>query len=141
MQNSSTVCQELKDITSRLAALTTRLEQDTAVPTDTPRAEQWLESFDADMCADLFKALANNERLKILRSLGMESSYFAQLLQLTKLDNSPLRFHLTVLKDVNLISQERFRGKYAITRLGRQALVMASYFFKHMQQQEMRNDE
>jgi len=92
---------------------------------------------DVTLCADLFKALSNEERLKLLTALGREDHYFAQLIELSNLDNSPLRFHLTILKEVNLISQERFRGKYTITDLGRQALSISSYFFHLMCEQEV----
>jgi hypothetical protein len=89
-------------------------------------------AFDIATCADLFKALANEERLKLLVVLEGDDLYFSQLVEATKLDHSPLRFHLTVLRDVSLISQERFRGKYGITDLGRKALEMASYFYSVM---------
>jgi len=100
--------------------------------------QEELEHFEVEegVCADLFKALSNEERIKILKSLANGDQYFAQLKEITGLDHSPLRFHLTVLKDVNLISQERFRGKYSITELGRQALLMASSFFKLMRREE-----
>ncbi|HHN81777.1 MAG TPA: ArsR family transcriptional regulator [Methanomicrobia archaeon] len=89
-------------------------------------------SFDIATCADLFKALANEERLKLLVVLEGDDLYFSQLVEATTLDHSPLRFHLTVLRDVGLISQERFRGKYGITDLGKRALEMASYFYNVM---------
>ncbi|MHC1605035.1 MAG: ArsR/SmtB family transcription factor [Candidatus Methanofastidiosia archaeon] len=99
------------------------------------------KEFEEAVCADLFKSLANEERLKILKALNRGDMYFAQLMGISKLDHSPLRFHLTVLKDVNLITQERFRGKYIITELGVQALTMASYFFQKICSQKVKNDE
>ena len=87
---------------------------------------------DISVCADLFKALANEERLKLLNALRQEGQYFSQLIEITSLAHSPLRFHLMVLKDVNLIGQERFRGKYMITELGTQSLSVAKYFCKMM---------
>lgn len=141
MHDDDLVCKELKDMSARLTSLAKRMEKTTYSPEGIIPDFAPDDTIDIDMCADLFKALSNNERLKILRALGSDSSYFAQLLELTGLDNSPLRFHLTVLRDVNLITQERFRGKYMITRLGRQALAMASYFYKNMQKQEMHEHE
>ena len=96
-----------------------------------------LEDLDLNeiICADLFKALSNEERIKILKSLINGDQYFAQMKELTDLDHSPLRFHLTVLIDVNLVSQERFRGKYSITELGKQALIIASSFSKIMKKE------
>ncbi|HPR41883.1 MAG TPA: winged helix-turn-helix domain-containing protein [Candidatus Methanofastidiosa archaeon] len=84
------------------------------------------------VCADFFKALSNEERIKILKSLSKDDQYFAQLKEITGLDHSPLRFHLTVLMEVNLVGQERFRGKYSITELGKQTLIIASTFFRLM---------
>jgi len=102
----------------------------TKMDNDVPEEEIPLKSIDESVCADLFKALSNEERLKILKALFRENLYFAQLKEHTEMDHSPLRFHLTVLKDVNLIGQERFRGKYSITPLGNETLRIALSFNK-----------
>ena len=141
MQENEELYQEIREISERLSVVATKMEQADATPARMHGELMPKDLFDVELCADLFKALSNNDRLRILRSLGQDSSYFAQLSQLTGLDNSPLRFHLTVLKEVNLIAQERFRGKYMITKLGRQALAMASYFYMNMQKQEMHEHE
>ncbi len=141
MQENGEIYLEIKAISDRLSEVATKIGQ-TDTAQDLPYDEGVpIELIDVELCADLFKALSNDDRLRILRSLGQDSSYFAQLSQLTGLDNSPLRFHLTVLKEVNLINQERFRGKYMITRLGRQALAMASYFYINMQKQGVHEHE
>ncbi|MBN1786708.1 MAG: winged helix-turn-helix transcriptional regulator [Candidatus Methanofastidiosa archaeon] len=103
-------------------------------PEDLEKAAEDTDVYELDecVCADLFKALSNGERLRILKSLAKEDQYFAQLKELTNLDHSPLRFHLTVLMDVNLIDQERFRGKYSITELGKQILQIATSFYRLM---------
>jgi DNA-binding transcriptional ArsR family regulator len=125
-----------EDILTQLAEMKSDIEDikrhvvsDTHQVHDVPERTS---AFDIATCADLFKALANEERLKLLVVLEGDDLYFSQLVEATSLDHSPLRFHLTVLRDVSLISQERFRGKYGITDLGRRALEMASYFYSVM---------
>lgn len=114
-----------KDISYIKEMLSSRKLENVEVEEDIP-----LQSIDEGVCADLFKALSNEERLKILKALFKGDLYFAQLKEHTKMDHSPLRFHLTVLKDVNLIGQERFRGKYSITTLGNETLRIALSFNK-----------
>ena len=134
--------QPLASIHKELLNIQTRIGEVAAdIATEQRRVEPPFEGYrniplNEDLCADLFKALANAERLRILGMLGEAECYFAQLLERSKMDNSPLRFHLTVLKDVNLITQERFRGKYMITQLGSQALGMAAYFNKEIYEKQ-----
>jgi len=136
MQPLTSIHKELLNIQTRIGEVAADIEaaQDRRV---LPQEEKYRNiPLNEDICADLFKALANAERLKILGMLGEGECYFAQLLERSKMDNSPLRFHLTVLKDVNLITQERFRGKYMITQLGSQALGMAAYFNKEIYEKQ-----
>lgn len=82
------------------------------------------EVSDTDI-ANVLIPLANLERIKIMRQLSKGSKYFNELLRATALTNSPLRFHLKILLDAAYIKQERPRGKYTLTSLGKKALKMA----------------
>ncbi|MEA1993020.1 MAG: winged helix-turn-helix domain-containing protein [Euryarchaeota archaeon] len=83
--------------------------------------------FDEKFAEGILKALANEERLKILRGLYKGAKYFSELQERTGLDNSPLRFHLNSLKDVGLTDQERYRGKYQITTQGKIAVRVIEF--------------
>ena len=62
--------------------------------------------FDEEFAENILKSLANKERLKILKELYESAKYFSELLESTALDNSPLRFHLSSLKDTGFIDQD-----------------------------------
>jgi len=83
--------------------------------------------FDESFAENILKSLANKERLKILKELYGGAKYFSELLGCTKLDNSPLRFHLSSLKDTGFIDQERYRGKYLITTQGKIAVRVIDF--------------
>ncbi|HDM22652.1 MAG: winged helix-turn-helix transcriptional regulator [Methanomicrobia archaeon] len=83
--------------------------------------------FDEEFAENLLKALANKERLKILKDLYRSAKYFSELQESTELDNSPLRFHLSNLKETGFIDQERYRGKYLITTQGKIAVRVIDF--------------
>jgi len=72
--------------------------------------------------ATFLKALANEDRLKILFSLKAGSLYFSDLQSITGLGSGPLTHHLSRLQSEGLIIQERSRGKYVISPKGRRTL-------------------
>ncbi len=84
-------------------------------------------TFDEEFAEEILKALANKERLKILKELYGNAKYFSDLLECTGLDNSPLRFHLNSLRDARFIEQERYRGKYLITTQGKIAVRVIEF--------------
>jgi DNA-binding transcriptional ArsR family regulator len=85
--------------------------------------------FDPEKASEILKPLANSERLKILQSLYDEGKYFTDLVELTGLEHSPLRFHLSSLMDAGYAEQERYRGRYLITVHGKIALRLVGFLF------------
>ena len=85
--------------------------------------------FDPEKASEILKPLANSERLKILQSLYDEGKYFTDLVELTGLEHSPLRFHLSSLIDAGYAEQERYRGRYLITVHGKIALRLVGFLF------------
>lgn len=85
--------------------------------------------FDPEKAAEILKPLANAERLKILQALYTEGKYFTDLVELTGLEHSPLRFHLSSLMDVGYAEQERYRGRYLITVHGKIAVRLVGFLF------------
>lgn len=85
--------------------------------------------FDPDKASEMLKPLANSERLKILQALYGEAKYFTDMIDLTGLEHSPLRFHLSSLIDAGYAEQERSRGRYLITVYGKIALRLVGFLF------------
>jgi DNA-binding transcriptional ArsR family regulator len=83
--------------------------------------------FDPEKASEILKPLANNERLKILQALYSEGKYFTDLVEVTGLEHSPLRFHLSSLIDASYAEQERYRGRYLITVHGKIALRLVGF--------------
>jgi DNA-binding transcriptional ArsR family regulator len=85
--------------------------------------------FDPEKASNILKPLANAERLKILQGLYSEGKYFTDLVEITGLEHSPLRFHLSSLMDAAYAEQERSRGRYLITVYGKIALRLVGFLF------------
>lgn len=83
--------------------------------------------FDPEKASEILKPLANSERLKILKALYTEGKYFTDLVELTGLEHSPLRFHLSSLIDSGYAEQERYRGRYLIALHGKIALRLVGF--------------
>jgi DNA-binding transcriptional ArsR family regulator len=83
--------------------------------------------FDPETASSMLKPLANEERLKILQALYTEGKYFTDMVDLTGLEHSPLRFHLSSLIDAGYAEQERYRGRYLITVYGKIALRLVGF--------------
>ena len=83
--------------------------------------------FDPEKASEILKPLANSERLKILQALYAEGKYFTDLVEVTGLEHSPLRFHLSSLMDAAYAEQERYRGRYLITVYGKIALRLVGF--------------
>ena len=83
--------------------------------------------FDPEKASEVLKPLANNERLKILQALYTGGKYFTDLVEVTGLEHSPLRFHLSSLIDAGYAEQERYRGRYLITVQGKIALRLVGF--------------
>ena len=66
--------------------------------------------------ADVFKALGNPNRLLIVNALGTGEKCVADLTELVGLDISTVSNHLSVLRNVGLVSDER-RGTQAFYTL------------------------
>lgn len=78
--------------------------------------------------SDIFDALANEERLRILELLDEKSRYFVELREILGCSPSSLRLHLTKLMSQGLVGQEKSRGKYFITDKGRRVLRLVRRF-------------
>ncbi len=83
--------------------------------------------FNPENASEILKPLANNERLKILQALYSGGKYFTDLVEVTGLEHSPLRFHLSSLMDAGYAEQERYRGRYLITVQGKIALRLVGF--------------
>ncbi|MBU7031621.1 MAG: winged helix-turn-helix transcriptional regulator [Theionarchaea archaeon] len=85
--------------------------------------------FDPEKASNILKPLANAERLKLLQGLYEEGKYFTDLVEITGLEHSPLRFHLSSLMEAGYAEQERSRGRYLITVYGKIALRLVGFLF------------
>lgn len=109
---------EVQEITADLRALLS----------ETKKYTEYTE-FDSEKASELLKPLANAERLKILQALYSGGKYFTDMVELTGLEHSPLRFHLSSLIDAGYAEQERYRGRYLITVYGKIALRLVGFLF------------
>lgn len=89
-----------------------------------------VEVIEPEEAESLLKVLASADRIKILKFLFLEGKYFSQLQELTGLGPSPLSFHLTQLKESELIDQEQLRGRYVSTLKGRVTLSLVGYLVR-----------
>jgi len=77
----------------------------------------------------IVKALANENRFKILTQLYAESSTFKTLKEVTELEKSALANNLNKLLDVGLVEKSQ-HGIYAITEDGKKLLETLEAFIK-----------
>ena len=82
-----------------------------------------VENIDPEALADLFSVFSSPERISILRILYKSDRYFSEFESILDVGPSSLRHHLSKLLRFNLIVQERARGKYSISDLGKKVLV------------------
>ncbi len=57
-----------------------------------------------------FKALADNERRKILLSLRKKEMTAGKIVKLFSLSNTTISYHLLILKKANLISERKYKN-------------------------------
>ena len=78
-------------------------------------------------------AMGNEHRITILRELSWGGMYSSDLqVVLNEISPSTLSSHLDVLEQVGLIHQEKRRGRYLITMVGRTAIKMAAQIAKRV---------
>jgi ArsR family transcriptional regulator len=75
-----------------------------------------IKSKDGKAVSDIFKALADPARIKILEALGQRELCVCVLVDLTGLQYSALSYHLKQLKDVDLVTSDK-DGNYLIYSL------------------------
>ena len=89
--------------------------------------------FNEKQAAKLLEALANENRLKILKSLSRGGKYLKELQEeLPDISAGTLSSHLNVLEEAGLVVQEAVRGRYLITLPGRFALKMVSSLVRYL---------
>lgn len=116
-QPEPTVTEPLSEITADVRKILSEQKMDFT---------EYIE-FDPEKASNLLKPLANPERLKILQGLYHEGKYFTDLVEITGLEHSPLRFHLSSLMEAAYAEQERSRGRYLITVYGKIALRLVGF--------------
>lgn len=84
--------------------------------------------------AAIMSAMGNEHRITILRELSWGGMYSSDLQgALKEISPSTLSSHLDVLEQVGLIHQEKRRGRYLITMVGRIAIKMAAQIAKRVE--------
>ena len=96
----------------------------------TANLESLIKKIDPAEVSDAIVVLANPDRIKLLQLLYENDRYFSELEEKLRLGPSSLRHHLSKLLSGNLISQERSRGKYSITKRGIAALILIAYLYE-----------
>ena len=92
-----------------------------------------ITDFDEKEAAKILEALANENRLKILKSLSRRGKYLKELQEeLPDISAGTLSNHLNILEEAGLVVQEAVRGRYLITLPGRFALKMISNLMNYM---------
>ncbi|MCD6369138.1 MAG: helix-turn-helix domain-containing protein [Thermoproteales archaeon] len=87
--------------------------------------------FDEREVAKILDALANENRLKILKVLSTGGRYLKELQEeLPDISAGTLSSHLNILQEAGLVVQEAVRGRYLITILGRTALKIVNKLAK-----------
>ena len=95
----------------------------------TNRLKKLIKKIDPTEVSDAIVVLANPDRIKILQFLYGADRYFSELEEYLRLGPSSLRHHLSKLLNGGLITQERSRGKYSITKRGIAALILIAYLY------------
>ena len=96
--------------------------------------ENLINQLDPIEASKALAALANEARLYLLKLLFYQGRYFSELEELTRLNPSPLNFHLAKLINEGLVSQERSRGRYIITPRGRVVLGLITYLWSRIKE-------
>ncbi len=73
--------------------------------------------------------LNDKNRIHLLKALEREPRYHDELSQMTGLKGGQFRHHMTILKDNNLVIQERYRGRYILTPFGRSLLKLLEVLY------------
>ncbi|MGQ4891882.1 MAG: ArsR/SmtB family transcription factor [Candidatus Njordarchaeia archaeon] len=107
----------------------------------TANLETLIKKIDPAEVSDAIVVLANSDRIKLLQLLYENDRYFSELEEKLRLGPSSLRHHLSKLLAGNLISQERSRGKYSITKRGVAALILIAYLYEKILKKLNPNDE
>ena len=99
-----------------------------------------LRDFDEKKAVKLLEALANENRLKILKSLSRGGKYLRELQEeLPEISAGTLSSHLNILEEAGLVVQEVVRGRYLITIPGRFALKIVSDLVRYMGEFDVEN--
>jgi len=122
---------DLRSVVSKLFEQVERLRQEVSQlkaqkRIESPKEEhieRTIEDIDPEALADLFSVFSSPERISILRILYKSDRYFSEFEAILDIGPSSLRHHLSKLLRFNLIVQERARGKYSISSLGKKVLV------------------
>lgn len=83
---------------------------------------------DETVSAEVFAALGNEHRVRILKELETGGMYANELEEEIPVSASTLSKHLKTLEEQGLVHQEASRGRYLITLSGRKALMAARKF-------------
>ena len=85
---------------------------------------------DETYASNVFGAVGNEHRLRILEELETGGMYASELEAKIGVSPSTLSAHLKVLVESGLLTQEGTRGRYLLTLLGRRTLRWARYLSK-----------
>jgi DNA-binding transcriptional ArsR family regulator len=73
----------------------------------TKKALKYIKEFDYSSTSDLFKALADPARIRIIEALGVKELCVCVLVDVTGLQYSALSYHLKHLKDSGMVSSSK----------------------------------
>ncbi|MFX1520258.1 MAG: cobalamin-dependent protein [Promethearchaeota archaeon] len=80
--------------------------------------------FSEEKIYNILSSLSNKVRLKILKVLWQESLQFSDIEEKIEVKGGHLQFHIGKLKDEGLVTQEKNRGKYLISKKGRKIIAI-----------------
>ncbi|MHA2059776.1 MAG: ArsR/SmtB family transcription factor [Candidatus Ranarchaeia archaeon] len=79
--------------------------------------------------SSLFSIVADENRLKLLKTLERGGKYQKELSELTDIKGGTFNHHIGKLLEMNLVTQEAVRGKYLMSIQGREILKLAEFLF------------
>jgi len=87
----------------------------------TKKALKNIKKYDYSATSDLFKALADPARLRIIEALGVKELCVCVLVEMTGLQYSALSYHLKNLKESDIVSSRKDGNFliYSLTRKGK----------------------
>ena len=116
---------ETRSLIKELLLEIQRLKEEVAELKAEKESKQRVETVDVDpeVLAEFFSVFSSPERILILKLLWERDRYFSEFESALGLGPSSLRHHLSKLQRFNLVFQERARGKYVISELGREVYM------------------